>query len=185
MSRNLLTGEFKCMESPEELKSDIGKLAKEAGKGYLLEVDISYHNNLHDLHKDLPLKSEKMKVNGVQKLVLNLCDKKKYVIHIAALSQVLKHELAYDKVCRAIETKQSTWLAPYIEFNTQLRTRAKNDFKKDFFKLMNNSVFGKTMENIRKHRDINLVMNEEVYLKSLLKPNFKSGTVFSENLIGL
>ena len=83
-----------------------------------------------------------------------------------------------------IEFNQSAWLAPYIEFNTQLRTGAKNDFKKDFFKLMNNSVLGKTMETIRKHKDINLVTNEEVYLKRAMKPNFKSGIIFSKNLMG-
>ena len=97
---------------------------------------------------------------------------------------MLKHKLVLDKVHQATEFNQSAWLAPYIEFNTQLRTRAKNDFENDFFKLMNNSVFGKTMENIRKHRDINLMMNKEAYLKMVMKPNFKSRNVFSENLMG-
>ena len=75
-------------------------------------------------------------------------------------------------------------MKPYIDFNTQLRTKAKNDFKKDFFKLMNNSVFGKTVENIRKHRNIKLVTTEEKYLHTVMKPNFKSGVLFSENLMG-
>ena len=82
------------------------------------------------------------------------------------------------------EFDQSAWLVPYINFSTQLRTKAKNDFKEDFFKLMNNSVFGKTMENIRKHKDINLGTNQEVYLKRVMKPNFKCGIRFSENLMG-
>ena len=72
----------------------------------------------------------------------------------------------------------------YIDFNTKLRTEAKNDFEKDFYKLMNNAVYGKTMENIRKHRDIKLVNNEEAYLKAIMKPNFKSGTLFGPNLMG-
>ena len=72
----------------------------------------------------------------------------------------------------------------YIDFNTKLRTEAKNDFEKDFYKLMNNAVFWKTMENIRKHRDIKLVNNKEVYLKAVMKPNFKSGTLFGSNLMG-
>ena len=127
---------------------------------------------------------ERKKISGVKKLVLNPYDKKKYVIYIAALDQVLKHKLVLDKVHQATEFNQSAWLAPYIEFNTQLRTRAKSDFENDFFKLMNNSVFGKTMENIRKHRDINLMMNKEAYLKMVMKPNFKSRNVFSENLMG-
>ena len=71
-----------------------------------------------------------------------------------------------------------------MDFNTQLRTQAKNDFEKDFFKLMNNSIFGKTMENIRKHRNIKLVTNKKKYLKTVMKPNFKSGVLFGENLMG-
>ena len=82
-----------------------------------------------------------------------------------------------------IEFYQSAWMKPYIDFNTQLRTQARNDFE-DFFKLMNNSVFGKTMENIRKHRNIKLVTNTESYLKTIMKRNFKSGILFGENLMG-
>ena len=75
-------------------------------------------------------------------------------------------------------------MKPYIDFNTQLRTHASSDFEKDFFKLKNNAVFGKTMKNIRKHRNIKLVTNEEKYLKTVMKPNFKSGVRFDENLMG-
>ena len=83
-----------------------------------------------------------------------------------------------------IEFDQSAWLKPYIDFNTELRKKAKNDFEKDFFKLANNAVFGKTMENVRKHKDIKLVTNEKAYLKTVMKPNFKSGVLFGENLMG-
>ena len=82
------------------------------------------------------------------------------------------------------EFDKSTWLAPYIDFNTQLRMKAKNDFEKDFFKLMNNSMFRRTMENIRKHKDISLMTGQEVYLKRVMKPNFKSRIRFSKNLMG-
>ena len=89
-----------------------------------------------------------------------------------------------ERIHRVIEFDQSAWMKPYIDFNMQLRTKAKNDFEKDFFKLMNNAVFGKTMENIRKHRNIKLVTNRETYLKTVMKPNFKSGVLFGENLMG-
>ena len=127
---------------------------------------------------------ERMEINGVEKLVPNLRDKKNYVIHIQALNQALQHGLRLDRIHRAIEFHQSPWLKTYIDFNTQLRTSATNDFKKDFFKLMNNLVFGKMMENIRKHRNIKLVTTEEKYLHTVMKPNFKSGVPFGENLMG-
>ena len=163
---------------------EIGRLAKHGSKGYLLEVDVKYPKELHDLHNDLPFMCEKLKINKVEKLVPNLYGKKKYVIHIRALGQTLKHGLILKKVHRMIEFNQSAWLKPYIDFNTELRKRAKKDFEKDFFKLMNNAAFGKTMENIRKQKDIKLVTNEKVYLRMVMKPNFKYGVLFGENLMG-
>ena len=162
--------------------SDISKLSK--SKGYLLKVDVKYPKELHDLHNDLPFMCEKMEINGVKKLIPNLRDKKNYMIQIEALNQALKHGLILEKIHRAIEFNQSAWLKPYIDMNTELRAKASNDFQKDFFKLMNNSVFGKTMENIRKHKDIKLLTNEKLYLKAIMKPNSKSGVHFGENLMG-
>ena len=168
-----------------DIKPDkISKLAKRKSKGYLLEVDVRYPKELHDSHNDLPFMCERMKINGVEKLIPNLYDKKRYIIHIRALDQALKHGLALERIHKAIEFKQLAWMKEYIDFNTKLRTAATNDFEKDFYKLMNNSVFGKTMENIRKHRNIKLVTNREAYLKLVMKPNFKSGVRFGENLMG-
>ena len=143
----------------------------EVGKGCLLEVDGSC---LQSLHNNLPFVCKKKRINEAEKLVPSLYDKTKYVIHIMPLNQALEHGLVLEKFHWVIEFGQSAWLAIYIDFNTQLRIKVKNDFKKDFFKLMNNSVFRKTMENFRRHRDINLMMNEEVYHKMVMKPNFKS-----------
>ena len=100
------------------------------------------------------------------------------------LDQALTHGLILERIHRAIEFDQSAWMKPYINFNIQLRTKATNDFEKDFFKLMNNVVFGKTMENIRKHRNIKLIMSRESYLCTVIHPNFKSGVLFGENLMG-
>ena len=159
-------------------------MAARTDKGYLLEVDVSYRKELYNSHNDFLFMCERMEINGVEKLVPNLRAKKNYVIHIQALNQALQHVLRLDGIHRAIEFDQSPWLKTYIDFNTQLRTAATNDFEKDFFKLINNSVFGKTMENIRKHRNIKLVMTEEKYLHTVMRPNFKSGVLFGENLMG-
>ena len=152
--------------------------------GYLLEVDVRYPKKLHNYHNDLPFMCAKMKINGVEKLVPNLYYKCKYVIHVRALAQALEHGLALERIHRCIEFKQSAWMKEYIDFNTRLRTAARNDFEKDFYKLMNNSVFGKTMENIRKHRSVKLVNDRDEYLKNVMKPNFKSGTLLGPDLMG-
>ena len=143
------------------------------GRGYLLKVDVKYPLDLHDYHSDLPFMCERIKINGVP----NLYDKKKYVIHIKALHGALNHGLILEKIHRVIEFKQSAWMKEYIDFNT------KNDFEKNFYKLMNNSVFGKTMESIIRHREIKLVNNKEDYLKQVMKPNVKSGTLFGPDLM--
>ena len=181
MSQPLPTGGCKWVDVNH---NEISELATRTDKGYLLQADVSYPKELHNQHNDLPFMSERMEINLVEKLVPNLRDKKNYVIHIQALNQALQHGLRLDRIHRAIEYDQSPWLKTYIDFNTQLRTAAANDFEKDFFKLMNNSVFGKTMENIRKHRNIKLVMTEEKYLCTVMKRNFKSGVLFGENLMG-
>ena len=140
MSQPLPTGGFKWTDvNPNE----ISELATRTDKGYPLEVDVSYPRELHNPHNDLPFMCERMEINGVEKLVPNLRDKKNYVIHIQALNQALQHGLRLDRIHRVIEFNQSPWLKTYIDFNTQLRMAATNDFEKDFFKLMNNSVFGK------------------------------------------
>ena len=181
MSQPLPTGRFEWVDiNPNE----ISELATRTDKGYLLEVDVSYPKELHDLHNELPFMCEKLEINGVEKLVPNLRNKRNYVIHIRALNQVLQHGLKLVKIHRAIEFVQSPWLKTYIDFNTRLRAAATNDFEKDFFKLMNNAVFGKTMENIRKHRNIKLVTTREMYLRTVMRPNFKSGVLFGENLMG-
>ena len=178
MSQPLPAGGFKWVDvNPNE----ISELATRTDKGYLLEVDISYPKELHNQHNDFPFMCERMEINRVEKLVPNLRDKKNYVIHIQALNQ---HGLRLDRIHRVIEFDQSQWLKTYIDLNTQLRTAATNDFEKDFFKLMNTWVFGKMMQNIRKHRNIGLVRTEEKYLRTVMKPNFKSGVLFGENLMG-
>ena len=170
MSQPLPTGGFHWVDvHPDEIEEQVNR----GDKGYLLEADIAYPRELHNYHNNLPFMCGRTNINGVEKLVPNLYYKKRYVIHIRALDQALTHGLVLEKIHRAIEFNQLAWMKEYIDFNTKLRTEAKNDFEKDFYKLTNNAVFGKTMENIRKHRDIKLVNNKEAYLSAVMKPNFK------------
>ena len=164
MSQKLLASGFKWKKNLSKFtKEFIKNYDEDSDKGYILEVDVGYSKaeckarypeNLYDLHSDLPFLPERMKINKCTKLVCNLHDKKKYVVHIRPLKQALIHGLILKKVHRVIQFNQEAWLKPYIDMNTELRKKAKNDFEKDFFKLMNNAVFGKTIENARKHRDI-------------------------------
>ena len=151
-------------------------------KGYILEVDVKYLKKLHDLHSDLPFLPERMEINKCKKLVCNLYGKKKYVVHIKSLKQALNHGLKFKKIHRIIEFNQEAWLKPYIDMNTELRKLARNDFEQDLFKLMNNSVFGKTMENIRKHRDKKLVTTDKKRSKLVSEPNYHTINSISEDL---
>ena len=130
-----------------------------SSKEYLLEVDVEYPKKLFSSHKDLPFLPERTNFEKVEKHVCSIEDKEKYFIRIRALKQTLNHGLILKSVHRVIQFNQEA--CSYIDVNTKLRKEAKNQFEKEFFKLMNNSVFGKTIENVRKHRDIKLVTTEE------------------------
>ena len=123
-----------------------------------------------------------MEINKCKKLVCNLYNKKKYVLHINSLKQALNHGLKLKNIHRIIEFNQEAWLKPYIDMNTELRKLAKNDFEKDLFKMMNNSVFGKTMENIRKHRELKLVTTDKKRSKLVSEPNYYTINLISEDL---
>ena len=177
--------------------------------GFILEVDLEYPTELHDLHNDYPLAPEVMNVkanmlsekqveiykliNGskepkdekTKKLILNLNDKSKYVVHIRSLQFYLKHGLKLKKIHRAIKFEQKEILNPYIEFNTEKRKNARNDFEKDIFKLLNNAVFGKTMEDKRKHLDFEIVSDERRFMKCVNNPSFKHSHIINENLVGV
>ena len=148
---------------------------KNSNKGYILKVDVDYVE-LQNLHCNLPFLPEKMVVNNTKKLICNLQDKKDYVVHINVLKQALDNSL------KLIKFDQEAWLKEYINFNTELRKKANNEFEKDFFKLMNNAVFGKTMENVRKHRDIKLVKTDKKRNKLVPEPNYHTMKLIDNNL---
>ena len=176
MSMKLPTHGFKWLTSGEMEKLFNNQVVQIWEKTpCILEVDLKYPENLHDLHNDYPFCPERVECkNRVEKLIPNLRDKTKYVIHYKNLIQCLRAGMKLKKIHRGIKFIESEWMKPYIEMNTNLRTKAKNNFEKDFFKLMNNSVFGKTMENIRKRVNVKLVNTQERLKKLVAKPNFKS-----------
>ena len=114
-----------------------------------------------------------------------ICTLKITVVYIRSLKQALNHGLILKKLHRVIQFNQEAWLKEYIDMNTELKKQAKNDFKKDFFKLMNNFVFGKTMENVRKYRDIKLVTTDKRKNQLVPEPNYHTTKWFSENLIAI
>jgi len=154
-------------------------------KGYIFEVDLEYPTELWESHNDYPLASEKMNVNGVEKLISHFKPRKNYVVHYRNLRQCLEMGMRITAVHRGISFNQSFWMEPYIRKNTELRKTAANSFEKDFFKLMNNSVFGKTIENIRKRQDLIIIDNRAKASKLVSRPNFERSTIFDENLIAV
>ena len=200
MSQYLPTGKFKWLT-----KGDLADYRENSDEGIILEVDLDYPEELHDLHNDYPLAPEKLKVNKnmlseycqkisekfnissgqVHKLITTLNKKEKYVLHYRNLQLYLSLGLKLKKVHRVLQFKQSPWLKKYIDFNTNKRTLSSNDFEKNFFKLMNNSVFGKTMENLRKRVDVRLVTDKEKLLKLASKPSYVSSKIFNENLVAV
>ena len=151
----------------------------------IVEVDLEYPLDLHDLHNDYPLAPDHLQVGRVEKLIPNLYRKENYVVHYKALRMYVKYGLKVTKIHRGIVFHDSPWMKPYIDFNTKLRMQSKNEFEKNFFKLMNNSVFGKTMEDVRKRIDIKLVTTPKEANKFINKPNYTGRTTFSDNLVAI
>ena len=157
MSQKLPVNKFKWIEDISQINEDfIKNYYENSKKGYILEVDVKYPKKLHDLHSDLPFLPKTIKIDKCKKLVCDLHNKKKYVVHMKSLKQALNHGLKLKRVHRIIEFNQKAWLKSYISMNAELRKLAKY-----LFRLMNNAVFEKTMENIRKHRDIKLVTTDK------------------------
>lgn len=200
MSQPLPTGGFKWLSCEEiaSLEAD----PQFAGKGLILEVDLDYPAELHDAHNDYPLAPESKEiieamlspyarrvmekcglkiVKGNRKLVGTLERKERYVVHAENLAYYLSKGLVLLKIHRGLSFDQEPWLAKFVELNTNLRKGAKNEFEKDLFKLMVNSVFGKTMENVRKRIDFHLVMDEKKMRKLVSKPNYRGRVFFGED----
>jgi hypothetical protein len=187
MSQKLPTHDFRfenTQTNADVQAANICKLDPNGERGYIFEVDVAYDYNLHNVHKDLPFLPENMIPPGGKnpKLLTTLYNKKKYVVHYRALQQAIRHGLRVTKVHRVVSFFQSNWLEPYINLNTIRRQNSKNAFEKDFFKLMNNAVYGKTMENVR-HRIALHIVNDVNKLRKLVRnPFFKDRIIYNENL---
>ena len=180
---------------------DINSINEKSDTGYFLEVDLEYPDELHELHNDYPLAPEKLavtndmlskyckeiadeydiKVGDVKKLIPNLGNKTKYVLHYRNLQLYLPLGMKLTIIHRILKFKQSDWMKRYIDFNTEKRKNAANDFEKDFFKLMINSVYGKTMENLQKRINVRLINNAKDFLKCTCRPTYITHTFFGEN----
>ena len=205
MSQHLPVGNFRWMTEKQISKLNVARYNENSEKGLILEVDLEYPKELHNLHNDYPLTAERVCVNKnmlsdyckkiatkynistglVHKLIPTLSNKEKYVLHYRNLQMYIDLGLKLKKIHRVLEFDQSPWLKQYIDFNTQKRSQAKNAFEKDFFKLMNNSVFGKTMEKNRKRVDVRLITDGKKLLKMSSKPTFVCSKIFNENLVAV
>ena len=183
------------------------KMKHNSKKGWLLEVDFEYPAHLHDAHNDYPFAPEKKAIKveqmseyqrrlmndldltmpNTEKLVLTLEDKEKYVTHYSNLQFYLRQGMRLKNVHRVIEFDQEPWMEPYIRMNTEFRKQAKSDFETDFYKLMNNSVFGKTMENLRNRVYVKIVRDWETdkIRKLLSSPSFDRFAVFGNDMAGI
>lgn len=166
--------------------------------GLILEVDLEYPKDFHDEHNDYPLAPEQYTVpesemsplqkiwyaeldcpkNDFDKLCGTLRDKEKYVVHGQLLQFYIRHGLRVKRIHRALQFTQEAWLEPYIRFNTDKRTLATTESAKAFYKLLNNAVFGKTMENVRNRSDIKLITDRAQLIRYVSRPHYKHSYIF-------
>jgi hypothetical protein len=207
MVQRLPTGGFAWREVAE-LATELARLkarTDDDARGAYYEVDLEYPREIHDLHNDYPLAPELGTVTSKQlspwaaaivgdkkyesrKLLLHFNTREHYVVDYRALQAYQAQGLVVSKVHRVLEFDQSAWMKPYIEKNTEFRRHAKTDFEKEFYKLLNNSVFGKTMEDVRKRTDIQLVrpgIEAERLRRMVAKPTFSGRKIFGENLVAV
>ena len=199
MIEYLLYEKFEWLKNIDEF--DVMSINEKCDIGYILEVDLKYPKKLHELHNDYPLASETLavsrdmlstycktiadkydiKVGDVKKLIPNLGNKTKYVLYYRNLQMNLSLGMKLTKIHRVLKFKQPDWMKKYIDFNTEKRKNATNDFEKDFFKLMINSVYGKTIENLRKRINVKLVNYAKDFLKYTSRPTYITHKLFNKD----
>ena len=151
-----------------------------------LWVDLEYPKELHDLHNEYPLAVESVVVDGVRKLIPNLHDKRKYAVHHEALRCYLRNGMVLKKIHEGFSYEEQNFMKKFIDINAEARKVAKDDFGKDFYKRMSNSVFGKTMKNVRNRADIEILNgndegDEKKLLKRIAKPSYGGSFIFENS----
>jgi hypothetical protein len=182
MSEALPTGDFQWID-PENFSLESYEQLDE--EGLILEVDLEYPRELHDRDNDYPLAPEKLKINDHIKLAPNLNNKTKYILHIRNLKCYIEKGMILKKIHRVVSFTQSRWLKTYIDNNSNLRQKATNDFEKDFYKLMNNAFYGKTMENIRGRQNVQFCLTKEQFQKHTMSPLFADINVINPESLAL
>ena len=205
MSQYLPYGGFTWLSQKEIDKFDVNSIGENSSDGYILEVDLEYPNKLHDFHNGYPLAPEKLeisddmlpkfcidiakkygiKVGDVKELVPSLGNESKYVVHYRNLQLSLSLGMKLTEVHKVLKSNQSDWLKKYIDFNTDKRKEAVNSFEKNSVKLRINSVYGKTMEDLRRRINVRLVNNGKDYKKYVSKPSFVSQKIFSKIFLAI
>ena len=205
MSEYLPYGGFKWVKTTNETVNRILNKKDNSLHGYFLEVDLGYPEHLHEEHSDYPMAPEKIKIKtewlspyslenankfdiktgNINKLAPDLIPKNNYVVHYRNLKCYLSLGLILKKVHKILEFKQSAWMKPYIDFNTQKRKEATNEANKNLFKLLNNAVYGKTMENMRKRIKIRIIKNEKDFIKYASRPTYINHNIFGKRLVAI
>ena len=193
MIQDLPHSSFKFLSKEEASNFNLDSIAENSLIGYILGVDLEYCKELHNSHSDYPLCPEKIEVNydllsryckdiadwcdikigGVKKLIPNLGDKAKYIVHYKNLKYYLSLGMKVVKIHRILCFKQSNWLKKYVDFNTEKR-KSNDGFNKNLYKLLNNCIYGKSIENQRKRMNVKLISDKKTYQRCVNKPNLIS-----------
>ena len=205
MSQYLPYAYFKWVKTIYKIKEKLMNIKSNSSTGYILEADLVYPQELHDIYNDYPLAAEKIKIpkewlykyclkianthnvttGKVKKLIPNLMNKNNCVIHYRNLQQCLELGMKLKKIHRILKFKQKDWMKPYIDFNTQKRKEATNEADKNHFKLLNNAVYGKTMENMRKRIKIRIIKKEKDFIKHASRPTYITHTIFGKRVTAI
>lgn len=207
MSQSLPVGQFEFVDYEEYSKIDWRKVTDDAPTGYVLEVDLEYPDELHDDHSDLPLAPEKITVTvddmssfqqnmisldnslkprgNLRKLIPNLRPKRHYVVHYRNLKYYLAKGMILSRIHKVVSFRQEKWMEPYISFNTEMRKAAKSTSEKDFFKLLNNSLYGRCMMNLRKQINIQLATCGRQAQNLVARPTFQSFNIINDDVVAI